>query len=77
MTSPPNPPGLELLQRCQAGFLLQGTTLNRWARQNGMEPMFLRHAITGSSNGPKSQRMRAKAVAAAKLEQLATSQEAA
>lgn len=62
----PNP-GLELVRLVRAGFVLQGTTLGRWCRENGIALQNARNALLGGWNGSKGQAMRARLIAAARL----------
>lgn len=60
-----NPASLQLLRRVRAGFMLKGTTLTEWCRQNGTHISNARNALIGTWDGPKGQAMRAKLVMAA------------
>lgn len=74
-------PGLALLRRVQAAFVLQGTTLGRWCKRQGLLLSSVRHVLTGSSNGAPSRALRKRILAAAQVDRLredaAPAQEAA
>lgn len=65
------PPGLELVRVVRAGFVLNGTTLGRWCRDNQIHDQHARLALLGGWNGPKGQAVRARIVAAAGLSEKA------
>ena len=41
-----------LVQQVRAGFILRGTTMSAWARQNGLDPSTVRQALYGTWYGP-------------------------
>lgn len=58
-------PGLELHRRVRAAFVLQGTTLRAWCREQGISAGNARIALIGSWNGPRGKEMRARICKAA------------
>ncbi len=60
-------PSLDLYQRVKAGFVLQGTSLKAWCRENGTNLPNARAALVGTWNGPAGKAMRARIVSAAML----------
>ncbi|MCD7099096.1 hypothetical protein [Stenotrophomonas sp. MMGLT7] len=58
-------PGLDLLLAVKAGFVRQGTTMTRWAKDNDTHVSNVRNALIGTWNGPRGQAMRTKIVRAA------------
>lgn len=63
-------PGLQLQLRVRTGFLLQGTSLTEWCRNNGTHISNARGALLGTWNGPKGQAMRSRIVKAARIEKI-------
>lgn len=51
-------PGLELVRQVRTHFILRGTTLTRWCRENGLQIANARMALYGSWNGPKGKALR-------------------
>ena len=49
----------------RTGFILQGTTFKGWCRSHGIDPGYAYRVITGLTNGPKAQKLRAEIIAAA------------
>lgn len=66
MTELPQP-GPELVRTVRAGFVLKGSTLGRWCRENGLYLQHIRLALLGGWDGPKGRAARARVVAAAGL----------
>lgn len=64
-------PSLELHLKVRAAFILQGSTLKTWCRQNGIHPSNVRNALVGSWNGPAGQAMRKRVVKASGLKETA------
>ncbi|MGN7832641.1 hypothetical protein ACTJI2_13625 [Pseudoxanthomonas sp. 22568] len=60
-------PGPDLVNKVKAGFILQGTTLTQWCRENGTNISNARNALFGTWNGPKGKAMRLRVVKAAKI----------
>lgn len=60
-------PGPDLVKRVRAGFVLQGTTLGRWCRDNKVMPQHARLALLGGWNGPKGTALRERLMAASGL----------
>jgi gp16 family phage-associated protein len=60
-----------LVQQVRAGFILRGTTMSAWARQNGLDPSTVRQALYGTWNGPKGRAVRAKVLKAAGVQERA------
>lgn len=44
--------------RVKAGFVLSGTSLNAWCRNNGVSPSYAHAVLTGTTNGPAAQALR-------------------
>jgi len=61
-------PSLDLVRQVRAGFTLQGTSLKRWCRENGIRFNNARDALIGSWNGPKGKAVRTRIVRAAKVD---------
>lgn len=55
----------KLMARIRAGFVLQDTSLTKWANDNGTDPSAIRQAIYGTWSGPKGRAMREKVIRAA------------
>lgn len=51
-------PGLDLLRQVRAAFIVQGTTMKAWCRENGVHLSNVRNCLTGSWNGPRGKAMR-------------------
>ena len=64
--------GQELYDAVKAGFILRGTTLATWCRNNGMLAANARQALMGSWAGPAAHRLVSKMVAASQADQLLT-----
>ena len=64
-------PGFDLHKRVRAGFMLQGTSLTQWCRQNGTNVSNARGALMGSWNGPKGQALRNRIIKAARIDDIA------
>lgn len=64
-------PSLELHRKVRAAFILQGSTLKTWCRQNAIHPSNVRNALIGSWNGPAGQAMRLRVVKASGLKETA------
>lgn len=60
-------PGLDLLRRVRAAFIINDTTLKAWCRENGVHPSNARNAVIGSWNGPAGKAMRARIIRASGL----------
>lgn len=60
-------PGIELMRRVKAGFIVQGTTLTEWCRKNDTHVSNVRNALYGTWNGPKGRAMRQRVVKAARV----------
>lgn len=63
-------PSLELHRRVRAAFVLKGTSLKAWSRENAVSPSNVRNALIGSWNGPAGQAMRRRVVQACGLKEL-------
>lgn len=61
-------PGLDLLLRVKAGFVLQNTSMSRWAKENGTHVSNVRNALLGSWDGPRGRAMRRRVLKAAGIE---------
>lgn len=64
-------PSLQLLVQVRTGFILQGTTLTEWCRENDTHISNARNALIGTWNGPKGKAMRARLVKAAGVKEAA------
>lgn len=64
-------PSRQLLRRAMAGFVLKGTSLAAWCRENNVDKSAARHALLGSWDGPKSRQLRDRLVRAADVARLA------
>lgn len=64
-------PSLELIRHVRTGFILQGTTLTQWCRENGTHISNARNALIGTWDGPKGRAMRERIVKAAKIRAVA------
>lgn len=42
----------------RAGFVLQGSSLGRWCRINGIDPGYAQHVLMGHRNGPAAKALR-------------------
>lgn len=65
MTTPA--PSLDLHLQVRAAFVLQGTSLKGWCREQGITPSNARDALIGRWNGPKGRALRARVVKASGL----------
>lgn len=61
----PASPGPELIRKVRALFILRGTTLGRWCRDNDIKLNHARMALVGSWDGPKGRALRDRVVSAA------------
>ncbi len=61
-------PGEHLWNAVRAGFILQGSTLNRWCGANSIAPTWAGHALKGRRNGPATKRLRMRLIRASGLE---------
>ncbi|GGK08733.1 hypothetical protein [Luteimonas terricola] len=68
MTTPE--PSKDLYLRVRAGFVLQGTTLQTWCRQNGTHSSNAQRALIGSWDGPKARELRSRVIKAAHIEEI-------
>lgn len=57
-------PSLELHRQVRAGFIAQGTSLQKWCEDNDILPSNARDVLIGRWNGPKGQALRNKIVKA-------------
>jgi len=62
MNSNPTMPSVELYNMVRAGFVVRGTTLNSWCRNQGISMGNARDCLLGSWNGPKGRELRARIV---------------
>ena len=60
-------PSLELHRRVRAAFILKGTSLKGWCRENNVHVQNVKNALIGSWNGPAGKKMRARVVKASGL----------
>ncbi|EJE8547009.1 hypothetical protein M5238_001706 [Vibrio vulnificus] len=56
--------GIDLYTRVKAGFLLQGTSLNRWCVENGIHRQNAAQALKGLWNGEKSNLLKERIIVA-------------
>jgi hypothetical protein len=56
MTTPE--PSRDLLRKVKAHFILEGTTLTAWCRDNGINMPNAREALMGTWDGPAGRRLR-------------------
>lgn len=68
MLEQPLEPGLELVRRVRTKFILKGTTLTRWCRENNLQIGNARMALYGNWNGPKGKAFRQRILEAAGVE---------
>ncbi|MDC5755208.1 hypothetical protein OPW41_08815 [Vibrio europaeus] len=59
------PPSRELYQMIMAAFVMQGSSLSSWCKENNVARSNVVAALTGSWNGPKAKILRAKVIEAA------------
>lgn len=64
-------PGPDLVRRVRAGFVMKGTTMHRWCREQGIAVQNVRQTLTGAWNGPKGRKLRALVIKAAGVEGIA------
>ena len=64
-------PSLDLYRQVRAHFILQGTTLKAWCRDNDTHLSNARNCLVGSWNGPRGRAMRARIVKACGLKKTA------
>lgn len=55
-------PSIQLAREVRAAFVLKGTTLKAWCRQNNLHFSNARNCLVGAWNGPAAQRLRARIV---------------
>jgi hypothetical protein len=48
----------EYCSRVKAGFVLKGTSLHAWCRDNDVSPSYAHAVLTGATNGPAAQALR-------------------
>lgn len=60
-------PGQALLREVKAGFILQGTSVTRWAKDNGMHPSNVRNVLLGTWDGPKGRELRNRVIKASRI----------
>lgn len=60
-------PGPELARKVRAAFVLRGTTLGRWCRENGIVRQTAMNCLVGIWDGPKGRAMRHRVLEAAGL----------
>lgn len=53
-------PSVQLAREVRAAFVLKGTTLKAWCRQNNMHFSNARTCLTGAWDGPAARRLRAR-----------------
>lgn len=68
MTDHTQHPGLELARKVRSGFILRGTSLTRWCRENDIDLSNARQALYGTWNGQLGKAMRVRIMRAAGLE---------
>lgn len=66
MTSFPQP-GPDLVRAVRSGFVLRGTSLGKWCRENRINPQNARVALLGGWDGPKGRSVRERLIKAAGL----------
>lgn len=54
--------GISAYRKVKGHFVIQGTTITQWARDNGTQIQNLRSAFYGSWDGPKATALVAKAI---------------
>lgn len=59
--------GPEILSQVRAGFVLQGTSLQAWCREQGLLRQNVRKCLLGEWNGPKAKQLRKKIIEAARV----------
>lgn len=57
--------GAQLANAVRAGFILKGTTMADWCRENGIKHQHARSALIGGWNGPKGTQVREQLLRAA------------
>ncbi|XAI95383.1 hypothetical protein [Leptolyngbya phage Lsp-JY19] len=62
------PPGPDLVKQVRAGFVLKGTSLGRWCREEKIPPQHARLCLLGGWNGPKGKALRSRLLQAAGLQ---------
>lgn len=55
-------------QKVRAGFIVQGTTLNEWCRENGTHIQNVRAVFFGSWKGPKATHLKSRVMLAAGMD---------
>lgn len=51
-------PSRDLLRKIKASFILRGTTMAAWCRENGVNPPNAREAVMGTWDGPAGRALR-------------------
>lgn len=64
-------PGAELLAKVRAGFIAQGTSFSGFCADNDIHRPSARQCLMGSWDGPMGRALRARLVAAAKIDSMA------
>lgn len=59
--------GQDLVRAVRSGFVLRGTSLGKWCRENRINPQNARVALLGGWNGPKGRALRERIIRAAGL----------
>lgn len=66
MTSLPQS-GPDLVRAVRSGFVLRGSSLGKWCRENRINPQNARVALLGGWDGPKGRALRERIIRAAGL----------
>ena len=64
MLSPITPGSPALLRSVRAGFVMQGSTIARWCKDNGITRSYAYRALRGDTNGAGAADLRGKLVRA-------------
>ena len=70
-TATSHPPSLQLVNQVRAAFIVRGTTLGKWCRDNGLRLTNVRAALVGTWNGAAGQKMRRRVVEASGMREAA------
>lgn len=55
---------MSLLTDARAGFILKGSSLRQWCRDNGVDPGYAHKVMAGRLNGPAAKALRQRIIAA-------------
>tara|TARA_R110001583_G_scaffold192056_1_gene358156 strand:- start:203 stop:436 length:234 start_codon:yes stop_codon:yes gene_type:complete len=67
-------PSVELYNRVRAGFILQGSNLSSWCKEQGLHPTNAKACLVGMWGGAKGRELRERILRDAKIPQIVEEQ---